>query len=79
MTDAEDELEVLFRAEYRGLVRALAVVAGDAALLRWLEQSAVESGEEAPVHRPVAVEARPTHRYHRSVVVPGPRHLPPGE
>ncbi len=27
MTDAEDELEVLFRAEYRGLVRALAVPA----------------------------------------------------
>ena len=29
MADAEDELEALFRAEYRGLVRALAVVAGD--------------------------------------------------
>jgi RNA polymerase sigma-70 factor, ECF subfamily len=30
VADAEGELEVLFRAEYRGLVRALAVVAGDA-------------------------------------------------
>jgi RNA polymerase sigma-70 factor (ECF subfamily) len=29
VADAEDELEALFRAEYRGLVRALAVVAGD--------------------------------------------------
>ena len=29
MADAEEELEALFRAEYRGLVRALAVVAGD--------------------------------------------------
>jgi RNA polymerase sigma-70 factor, ECF subfamily len=29
MRHAEDELEALFRAEYRGLVRALAFVAGD--------------------------------------------------
>jgi RNA polymerase sigma-70 factor (ECF subfamily) len=29
VADAEDELEALFRAEYRGLVRALAVAAGD--------------------------------------------------
>ena len=29
MANAEEELEALFRAEYRGLVRALAVVAGD--------------------------------------------------
>ncbi len=30
MANAEEELEALFRAEYRPLVRALAVVAGDA-------------------------------------------------
>jgi DNA-directed RNA polymerase specialized sigma24 family protein len=30
VANAEEELEALFRAEYRGLVRALAVVAGDA-------------------------------------------------
>jgi RNA polymerase sigma-70 factor (ECF subfamily) len=29
VADAEEELEALFRAEYRGLVRALSVVAGD--------------------------------------------------